>query len=111
MNPSESGRTIDSGENLRGVATGLRRIRRTGRPSITAVVISRAERVELEARLRSLVPECEAAGAEIVVAWTGGVAEIESVRASWCISLSRRRAWITFELLLNVSIAPTIVPL
>jgi protoporphyrinogen oxidase len=53
----------------RGIATGHRRVRLTGKPSLSVVLASTESLEALAKRLDPVVPRCEALGIEIVVAF------------------------------------------
>jgi protoporphyrinogen oxidase len=66
---------------MRGVATARRRVRLDGRPTMSVVLASRGRAPELDVHVDTLLSECTALGAEMVVARACDPDEIGSLSA------------------------------
>ncbi len=66
-----------------GKASGYRRIRLDGRPTVSVALCSAAARPALEGLLGALAPRCQALGAELVVARAGQAADLDEVGRAW----------------------------
>ncbi len=66
-----------------GVAAGHRKIRLTGRPTISVVIASTEAREQLEEQLLAVLPECGRVQAEVVVARAADASELDALRARY----------------------------
>ena len=71
---------VSDAEGSHGIAAGHRKIRLTGRPTVSVVVASTEPKEALETLLRVLVDECAQVQAEVVVARVADATEMQSLR-------------------------------
>ena len=69
-------------QNSEGGA-GYRAVRVGGGPTVSIIVTSRGRRDRLEASLSRLLPESQAAGAEVIVVRSAGEAEMEELQSNY----------------------------
>src|SRR5262245_62162373 len=72
------GNTAENRASLR-----MRWVRLGEEPTVSVVVTSRGDKTRLEDCLRSLVPQCELGGAEVVVVRAAGEAELNALGEAW----------------------------